>query len=124
MVDEPSDEGVPVEDPGHTDEEADFQRALEPSLKEQAEQTQGPARPMILRDPDSRKYQPLPEVQGKGKEKVIDEQAAHDLLTLQTSTKKSPAESPSLDPELPLTDSETESDEEVPMINARDQDEG
>ncbi|GJX07124.1 copia protein, partial [Tanacetum coccineum] len=37
LVDEPSDEGVPVEDPAHTDEEADLQRALELSLKEQAE---------------------------------------------------------------------------------------
>ncbi|GJY03716.1 hypothetical protein Tco_0369656 [Tanacetum coccineum] len=34
------------------------------------------------------------------------------------------ADSPSLDAELPLTDSETESDEEVPVINAGDQDEG
>ncbi|GKD29118.1 hypothetical protein Tco_1239896 [Tanacetum coccineum] len=34
------------------------------------------------------------------------------------------AESPSLDAELPLTDSETESDEVVPVINAGDQDEG
>ncbi|GJW20985.1 retrovirus-related pol polyprotein from transposon TNT 1-94 [Tanacetum coccineum] len=129
LVDEPSDEGVPVEDPAHTDEEA--------------ERTQGPAHPVVLREPDSGKYQPLPEVQGKGKEKVVDEQAAHDLLTLQTPTKKSPvdqfifqrrppmhteptgqADSPSLDAELPLTDSETESDEEVPMINAGDQDEG
>ncbi|GKF67548.1 hypothetical protein Tco_0197227, partial [Tanacetum coccineum] len=78
-----------------------------------------------------------------GKEKVINEQAAHDLVTLQTPIKKSlvdqfifqrcppmhteptgHADSPSLDVELPLTDSETESDEEVPMINAGDQDEG
>ncbi|GJU12610.1 retrovirus-related pol polyprotein from transposon TNT 1-94 [Tanacetum coccineum] len=143
LVDEPSDKGVPVEDPAHTDEEADLQWVLELSLKEQAEKTQGPARPMTLREHDSGKYQPLPEVQGKGKEKVIDKQAAHDLLTLQTLIKKSPvdqfifqrrplmhteptgqAESPSLDAELPLTDSETESDEEVPMINAGDQDEG
>ncbi|GKA45340.1 hypothetical protein Tco_0738136 [Tanacetum coccineum] len=34
------------------------------------------------------------------------------------------ADSPSLYAELPLTDSETESDEEVPVINAGDQDEG
>ncbi|GJR83573.1 hypothetical protein Tco_0154358 [Tanacetum coccineum] len=34
------------------------------------------------------------------------------------------ADSPSLDAELPLIDSETESNEEVPMINAGDQDEG
>ncbi|GJR34389.1 hypothetical protein Tco_1210073 [Tanacetum coccineum] len=86
LVDKPSDEGVP-----------------------------GPARLVVLREPDSGKYQPLLEVQGKGKEKVVDEQAAHDLLTLQILTKKSP---------LPLTDSETESDEEMPVINAGDQDEG
>ncbi|GKF02305.1 hypothetical protein Tco_0029228 [Tanacetum coccineum] len=69
--------------------------------------------------------------------------AAHDLLTLQTLTKKSPvdqfifqrrppmhteptghADSPSLDVELPLADSKMESDEEVSVINAGDQDEG
>ncbi|GJR35047.1 retrovirus-related pol polyprotein from transposon TNT 1-94 [Tanacetum coccineum] len=144
LVDEPNDEGVPVEEPAHTDEEADLQRALELSLKEQAERTQGPARLVVLREPDSGKYQPHPKVQGKGKEKVIDEQAAHDLLTLQTLTKKSPvdqfifqrrppmhteptghADSPSLNAELPLTDSEMESDKEVPAgPNPGIQDEG
>ncbi|GJV15716.1 hypothetical protein Tco_1361039 [Tanacetum coccineum] len=49
----------------------------------------GPARPVVLREPDSEKYQPLLEVQGKGKEKFVDEQAAHDLLTLHIPTKKS-----------------------------------
>ncbi|GKE68994.1 hypothetical protein Tco_1527066, partial [Tanacetum coccineum] len=34
------------------------------------------------------KFQPLPEVQGKGKEKGVEEQAANDLLTLQTPKKK------------------------------------
>ncbi|GKD36528.1 hypothetical protein Tco_1252037 [Tanacetum coccineum] len=81
-------------------------------------------------------FQPLSKLQGKGKEKVIDEQAAHDLLTLQTQKKKSPAdqfifqrrtpmtiepsrnaESPSLDAELALADSETESDEIVTPVN-------
>ncbi|GKF27220.1 hypothetical protein Tco_0083114, partial [Tanacetum coccineum] len=88
-------------------------------------------------------FQPLPEVQGKGKEKVIEEQAAHDLLTLQTPMKKSPieqfifqrrplmptessthVESPFIDTELNLTDSEIESDEEASKINARNQEEG
>ncbi|GJW82788.1 retrovirus-related pol polyprotein from transposon TNT 1-94 [Tanacetum coccineum] len=41
-IDEPSDKGVPVEEPAHDDKEADLQRALELSLKEQGEQTQGP----------------------------------------------------------------------------------
>ncbi|GJW16240.1 hypothetical protein Tco_0020373 [Tanacetum coccineum] len=108
-----SDKGVPVEKPAYTNEEADLQWALE--LK----------------------------VQGKGKEKVVDEQVAYDLLTLQTLTKKIPidqfifqrrppmptkptghADSPSLDTELALTNSETKSDEEVPMSNTGDQDEG
>nr|GFD28417.1 hypothetical protein [Tanacetum cinerariifolium] len=56
-------------------------------------------------------YQPLPEVQGKGKKKVSDEQVALDLLSLQTPKKKSPA------------DHEVESDEDVPGIDAGVQDE-
>ncbi|GJY09627.1 retrovirus-related pol polyprotein from transposon TNT 1-94 [Tanacetum coccineum] len=124
LIDEPSDEGVLVEEPAHDDEEADLHRALELSLKDQGERTQGPARLV-------------------GKEKVVEEQAAHDLLTLQTPKKKSPtekfifqrrppmptessthAELPSMDAELNLTDSETESDEEASKINARNQEEG
>ncbi|GJT02405.1 hypothetical protein Tco_0823574 [Tanacetum coccineum] len=83
------------------------------------------------------------EVQGKGKEKVSDEQVALDLLTLQTPKKKSPTEqyifqrrtstptessshdeSSSLYVKLRLTVSEMESDEEVPGIVARVQDKG
>ncbi|GKD17179.1 retrovirus-related pol polyprotein from transposon TNT 1-94, partial [Tanacetum coccineum] len=63
LVNEPSDEGVPIEEPAYTDEEANLQRAQELSLKEHAERTQGPASPVVLREPDSRKYQSLPEVQ-------------------------------------------------------------
>ncbi|GJV01064.1 hypothetical protein Tco_1334633 [Tanacetum coccineum] len=87
------------------------------------------------------RIQPLIEVQGKGKEKVAKEQAAHDLLTLQTPKPKNPADqfifqrrtpmptepsehadSPSLDVKLTLTDSEMESVEEVLVIKAGDQD--
>ncbi|GJU01484.1 hypothetical protein Tco_1111822, partial [Tanacetum coccineum] len=83
------------------------------------------------------------DVHGKGKEKVIDEQATHDLLTLHTPKQKSladqfifqrrtpmptkssgHAEYSSLDAELALTDSEMESDEEAPEIHAGDHDEG
>ncbi|GKE07639.1 retrovirus-related pol polyprotein from transposon TNT 1-94, partial [Tanacetum coccineum] len=135
--------GVRVEEPAYNEEEADLQRALELSLKEQGERTQGPAYPVVLREHDSGRIQPLLDVQGKGKEKVIDEQAAYDLLTLRTPKKKSHAdqfifqrrtpmpteasghaESPSLYAELALTDSEIESDNEVPKINTGDQDEG
>ncbi|GJU11773.1 retrovirus-related pol polyprotein from transposon TNT 1-94 [Tanacetum coccineum] len=96
--------------------EADLQRALELSLKDQGEQTQGPARPVVIRETKSGRIQLLPDVQGKGKEKVIDEQAAHDLLTLHTPKQKNA--------NLALTDNETESNKEAPEIHAGDQDEG
>ncbi|GJX39928.1 retrovirus-related pol polyprotein from transposon TNT 1-94 [Tanacetum coccineum] len=132
LVDKPSDEGVLVKEPAYNEEESNLQRALELSLKDQGERTQGLARPVVIREPNSRIIQPLPDVQGKGKEKVVDEQATHDVLTLQNPKKKSPAnkfifqrrtlmpteasghaESPSLDAELTLTDSEMESDNEA-----------
>ncbi|GJX30577.1 hypothetical protein Tco_0238656 [Tanacetum coccineum] len=98
----------------------------------------GPARPVVIREPNSGRIQLLPDVQGKGKEKVSDEQVALDLLTLQTPKKKSPAEqyifqrrtptttepsghaeSPSLYAKLGLNDSEMEFDKEAsPEINA------
>nr|GEW80477.1 integrase, catalytic region, zinc finger, CCHC-type, peptidase aspartic, catalytic [Tanacetum cinerariifolium] len=45
-----------------------------------------------LREPESGKYQPLPEVPGKGKAKVTEEQVANDLLILQNPKKKSPVD--------------------------------
>ncbi|GJY26735.1 retrovirus-related pol polyprotein from transposon TNT 1-94 [Tanacetum coccineum] len=136
LVGEFANEGIPISEPRINDEEADYQRAVELSLKDLEEKNQGPARTVVIREPDSGRFQPLPEVQGKGKEKVIEEQAARDLLTLQTPKKKSPAdqfifqrrtpmttepsgnaESPSLDAELALADSETESDEVVTPVN-------
>ncbi|GJX72519.1 retrovirus-related pol polyprotein from transposon TNT 1-94 [Tanacetum coccineum] len=125
------------------DEEVDLQKAVEESLKEFHSACQGPLPPVVIREPESGKFQPLPEVQGKGKEKVSDEQVALDLLTLQTPKKRSPAdqyifqrrtstqteptghdESSSLYAELGLTDSEMDSDEEVSGIDAGVQDEG
>nr|GEV56709.1 hypothetical protein [Tanacetum cinerariifolium] len=117
LVDQPSAEDVSVKEPAYNEKEANLQWALDLILKEQ--------------------------VQKKGKEKVVEEQDAHDLFTLQTLKNKSlvdqfifqrhtpmpaeasrPAKSPSLDAELPLPDSETEFDDEVHKINTGDQDEG
>nr|GEW95088.1 hypothetical protein [Tanacetum cinerariifolium] len=142
LVDEPSAEDVLVEEPAYNEEEANLQRTLELSLKEQAERTNGPARPVVIREPDSGRIQPLLYVQGKGKEKVVDEQAAHNLLTRLTPknmihvdqfifqrrtpmlTKASGhAESPSLDAKLALTDCEMESDNIAFKIDTGDQDE-
>ncbi|GJW41380.1 retrovirus-related pol polyprotein from transposon TNT 1-94 [Tanacetum coccineum] len=144
LVDEFVDKGVPENEPRIGDEEADLQKAVEERLKEVHSARQGPLPPVVIREPESGKFQPFLEVQGKGKEKVSDEQVARDLLTLQTPKKMSsvdqfifqrrtPAptepsgheESSSLYPELGLTDSESESDDEVyPKINPEAQDEG
>ncbi|GJZ72485.1 hypothetical protein Tco_0636336 [Tanacetum coccineum] len=118
--------------------------SLEESLKDVHAVHQGPLPPVVTREPESGKFQLLPEVQGKGKEKVGEEQAAQVLLNLQTPKKKSPteqyifqrrtpaptepsghAESPSLYAKLGLTDSNTKLDEEVPpMVKSGAQDEG
>ncbi|GJZ48575.1 retrovirus-related pol polyprotein from transposon TNT 1-94 [Tanacetum coccineum] len=143
LVDEFVDEGVPENEPRIGDEEDDLQKAVEESLMEFHSARQGPLPPVVIREPESRKFQPLPEVQGKGKEKVSDEQVSHDLLTLHTPKKKGPAdqfvfqrrtstpiessghdESSSLYAKLGVTDIESESDKEVPEIDAGVQDEG
>nr|GEV18581.1 hypothetical protein [Tanacetum cinerariifolium] len=49
----------------------------------------GPLPPVVIREPESGKYQLLPEVPGKGKSKVTEEQVSHDLLSLQKPKKKS-----------------------------------
>nr|GFD40107.1 hypothetical protein [Tanacetum cinerariifolium] len=49
----------------------------------------GPLPPVVIREPESEKYQPLLEVPGKGKAKVTEDQVAHDLLSLQKPKKKS-----------------------------------
>ncbi|GJT94872.1 retrovirus-related pol polyprotein from transposon TNT 1-94 [Tanacetum coccineum] len=74
LVDEFVDEGVLVDEPSFEDEEADIMQKV------------------VIREPKPGKLQTLPEVQGKGKEKVGEEQAAQVLLNLQTLKKKNPAE--------------------------------
>ncbi|GJR76788.1 hypothetical protein Tco_0089153 [Tanacetum coccineum] len=92
LIDKFVDEGVPDKEPVYGDEESDTQRAIEESLKEVHNAPRGPLPPVVIREPDSGKFQLLPDVQGKGKEKVSDEQVARDFLTLQTPKKRSPAD--------------------------------
>nr|GEX01487.1 retrovirus-related Pol polyprotein from transposon TNT 1-94 [Tanacetum cinerariifolium] len=106
---------VPVEEPAYNEEEVNRQWDLELSLKEQAERTQGPARPVVIREPDSGRIQPLPDLQGKGKEK---------WRTPMPTEASGPAKSPFQDAKLALTNSKTISDDGVPKINTGDQDEG
>nr|GFB07070.1 hypothetical protein [Tanacetum cinerariifolium] len=138
------DEGVPEREPRFDDEEADMQRVVKESLKSVYDAHRGPLPSVVFRELDSGKFQPLPEVQGKGKEKISDVQVTLDLLTLQTPKKISPAEqyifqrrtpaptepsnhaeSPSIYGELGLTDSDMEFDKEVPhVVKIRAQDKG
>nr|GEV05634.1 E-beta-farnesene synthase [Tanacetum cinerariifolium] len=90
------------------DEEADVQRALEECLKSISDAPRGPLLTVVIREPESRKYQPLPEVQGKGKEK----------RTSTPTGSSSHDESSSLYAKLGLTVSEVEFDEDVPRIDA------
>ncbi|GKC94636.1 hypothetical protein Tco_1160078 [Tanacetum coccineum] len=145
LVDEFVDEGVPAAKPSLEDtEEAILQKVLQESLTDAYPTQRGPLPPVVIRETDTGKFQPLPEVPGKGKEKVGEEQAAQVLLNLQTPKKKSSAEqyifqrrshvptetagredSTSLYAELGLYGSDTESDEEMPsVVRSGAQDEG
>nr|GEW39087.1 hypothetical protein [Tanacetum cinerariifolium] len=83
---------VPAMEPQVAAEDADLQKALEESMKTMYAPPKGPLPPVVIREPESGKYQPLPEVPGKGKAKVTEEQVAHDLLILQKPKKKSPVD--------------------------------
>ncbi|GJU61989.1 hypothetical protein Tco_1243824 [Tanacetum coccineum] len=98
------DEGIPLTEPGFGELEADTQRAIKESLKDAHGAHWGPLPPVVIRETNTGKYQPLPEVEGKGKEKVAPtEPSGHD-------------ESSSLYAALGLTKSDTKSDKEVPPV--------
>ncbi|GJZ45895.1 hypothetical protein Tco_0593491 [Tanacetum coccineum] len=96
----------------------------EESLKDAHGAPRGPLPPVVFRETDTGKFQPFPEVEGKGKEKVDAEQAAQRC----TSAPIEPSghdESLSLYVKLGLTESDTKSDEEMPpIVKSGDQDEG
>nr|GEV61894.1 retrovirus-related Pol polyprotein from transposon TNT 1-94 [Tanacetum cinerariifolium] len=50
-----------VKETSYNEEEANLQWAIDLSLKELEKQTQGPARSMVFKEPDSRRFQLLPE---------------------------------------------------------------
>ncbi|GJV06810.1 retrovirus-related pol polyprotein from transposon TNT 1-94 [Tanacetum coccineum] len=92
LVDEPSDEGVLVEEPAYNEEDVNLQRALK-----------------------LRRIQPLPEKKSLADQFIFQR---HPPMPTESSAH---AESPSMDVELNLTDSERESDEEASKINAGNQ---
>nr|GFA33123.1 hypothetical protein [Tanacetum cinerariifolium] len=85
-------EEVPAEEPRVAEKYTDFQKAVEESMKDAYALPKGPLPLVVIREPESGKYQPLPEVPGKGNAKVYEEQVAHDLLSLQKHKKTSPAD--------------------------------
>nr|GEZ98198.1 histone deacetylase 14 [Tanacetum cinerariifolium] len=63
-------EEVPAEEPQVADEDADYQKAVEESMKDAYALPKGPLPQLVIREPESGKYQPLPEVPGKGRLKL------------------------------------------------------
>ncbi|GJW41678.1 hypothetical protein Tco_0067523, partial [Tanacetum coccineum] len=61
LIDEVVNEGVPDKEPLYGDKKADTQREIEESLKEAHGAHRGPLPPVVFREPDSGKFQPLPE---------------------------------------------------------------
>ncbi|GKA19982.1 hypothetical protein Tco_0699897, partial [Tanacetum coccineum] len=107
LVDEFVDEGVPVNEPRFGDEEADMQKAVEESLKDVHAAHQGPLPPVT-----PMKKSPVDQFIFQRRTPAPTEPSGHE-------------ESSSLYAELGLTDSETESDDDVsPEINPEAQDEG
>nr|GEX43381.1 hypothetical protein [Tanacetum cinerariifolium] len=85
-------EEVPAEEPQVADEDTNYQKAVEESMKDAYALPKGPLPQVVIREPKSGKYQPLPELPVKGKAKVTEEHVAHDLLGLQKEKKTSPTD--------------------------------
>nr|GEW15336.1 integrase, catalytic region, zinc finger, CCHC-type, peptidase aspartic, catalytic [Tanacetum cinerariifolium] len=69
-------EDVSIMEPQVTAEDAELQKVLEEIMKTAfAAAPRGPLPPVVIREPELGKYQPLPEVPGKGKAKVLEEQS-------------------------------------------------
>nr|GEZ59870.1 monodehydroascorbate reductase [Tanacetum cinerariifolium] len=83
---------VPTVEPHVEDEDVEYQKVLEESMKDAYALPRGTLPPVLIWEPESGKYQPLLEVPGKGKAKVTEEHVAHELLSLQKHKKTSPAD--------------------------------
>nr|GEX72743.1 E-beta-farnesene synthase [Tanacetum cinerariifolium] len=99
-----------LQEPRVDDEEDDVQRALEESLKSMYVVPRGPLPPVVIREPESGKYQPLPESPA--------DRYIFQRRTSAPTRSSGHDESSSLYAELGLTDGEGESDEDVPRTDA------
>nr|GEX43960.1 hypothetical protein [Tanacetum cinerariifolium] len=119
-VDESVNEGIPKKEPRFNDEEADVQRALEESLMSVYNAPRGPLPSVVIREPESEKYQPLPETP---KKKSPADQYIFQRRTSTPTKSSGHDESSSLFAKLGLTDSQVESDEDFLRIDVGVQDE-
>nr|GEU86510.1 retrovirus-related Pol polyprotein from transposon TNT 1-94 [Tanacetum cinerariifolium] len=102
-VDESVAECIPEKEPRVDDEEADVQKALEESLKSIYDAPRGPLPPVVIREPESEKYQPLSETP---KKKSLADQFIFQSCTSTPAGSSGHDESSSLYVELGLMDSE------------------
>nr|GEU81066.1 retrovirus-related Pol polyprotein from transposon TNT 1-94 [Tanacetum cinerariifolium] len=121
LVDKSVDEGIPEKEPTIDNEEADIQRAVEESQKSVYDVPRGPLSPVVIREPESGKYQSLPETP---KKKSPADQFIYQRRTSTPTESSGHDESSSLYAELGLTDSEVESDKDMLGIDAGVLDEG
>ncbi|GJZ42561.1 hypothetical protein Tco_0589816 [Tanacetum coccineum] len=85
LVDEADEEPQPASELQVEDDEYNLQRGIQMSL----ESLQAPIGGVVIREPNPRFIRKLPDVEGKGKGIVSDEQAAQSLLDLQKLKKQS-----------------------------------
>nr|GEW47882.1 E-beta-farnesene synthase [Tanacetum cinerariifolium] len=65
---------VPAKEPQVAEEDADFLKAVEESMKDTYVLPKGQLPPVVIRESELGKYQPLPKVPGKGKAKVSEDE--------------------------------------------------
>nr|GEY52519.1 monodehydroascorbate reductase [Tanacetum cinerariifolium] len=73
-------EEVPTVEPHAADEDAEYQKVLEESMKDAYALPRGTLPLVVIREPESGKYQPLPEVPGKGKAKSDSEEESEKVM--------------------------------------------
>ncbi|GKE62458.1 hypothetical protein Tco_1512825, partial [Tanacetum coccineum] len=103
-----ADEGVPADEPRFEDEETDIiQKVIEESLKDAYPAPQGPLPPVVIKEPEPRKYELLPEKKNPAEQFIFRRRTSAPIIP------SSHEESFSLYVELGLTDSEPESNNEA-----------
>nr|GEY55735.1 retrovirus-related Pol polyprotein from transposon TNT 1-94 [Tanacetum cinerariifolium] len=91
-LDEEQDQPVPEPEPQGTGEEYDLERAIQMRLESFQVQGQAYVGGVAIREPIAEATRPLPVVEGKGKAIATEGQAAHLLLALHTSKRRSGTE--------------------------------